>query len=175
MATTPYSESLTSTEFTQRTMLNDLMQQRGLLIGVGVGVGLLLLFLLRREPDEKEAARRLVRDWRNVDDVDDARDVLYRLTGRVREIQPVDADEEAGQSLARPGRRRDECVGTGGDVRPREALGFGRAFGKSAAEPPADRGMKPVDLGVGAQHELTRRRDECGGHRVILASPFVGV
>src|SRR3981081_1630463 len=76
MATTPYSESLTSTEFTRRSMLNDLMQQRGLVIGVGLGAGLMLLFWLRREPDEKEAARRLVRDWRNVDDVDDARDLL---------------------------------------------------------------------------------------------------
>jgi hypothetical protein len=58
-------------------MLADVMQQKGMLIGVGAVVGLLLLIVMRRRsaPEEK-AARRLVRDWRKVDDVADARDLL---------------------------------------------------------------------------------------------------
>ncbi len=57
-------------------MLSDLMQQKGLLIGGGVALGLVLLLLRRRAAPEQKAARRLVRDWRKVDDADDARDVL---------------------------------------------------------------------------------------------------
>jgi len=57
-------------------MLSDVMQQKGLLIGVGVAFGLILLFLRRRPAPEAKAARRLVRNWRNVDDADDARDLL---------------------------------------------------------------------------------------------------
>jgi hypothetical protein len=76
MATMPESERLTSSEFTQQTMLSDLTQQRWL-IGAGVGLGVLLLVKMMRRPAEQEqAARRLVRDWRKVDDVGDARDLL---------------------------------------------------------------------------------------------------
>ncbi len=76
MATTPESERLTSSEFTQQTMWSDMTQQRWL-IAVGIGIGVLLLFnLMRRPPEQEQAARRLVRDWRKVDDVDDARDLL---------------------------------------------------------------------------------------------------
>ena len=76
MATTPDSERLTSSEFTEQTMWSDLTQQRWL-IGIGLGLGVLfVLRLLRREPEQEQAARRLVRDWRKVDDVGDARDLL---------------------------------------------------------------------------------------------------
>src|SRR5689334_19077377 len=75
MATTPYSERMTSGEFTQQTMLSDLMQQRWL-IGLGIGFGLFMLWRMRSTPEPERAARRLVRDWRHVDDVDDARDLL---------------------------------------------------------------------------------------------------
>ena len=37
------------------------------------------------------------------------------------------------------------------------------------------RGVEPVDLRAGSQHELARRRDECRRHRVILASPVARV
>ena len=69
------SDKVTSTEWTQQNMLSDLMQQKGLFIGLGVVV--LGFWLLRRKskPEEK-AARRLVRDWRNVDDATDVRDLL---------------------------------------------------------------------------------------------------
>jgi hypothetical protein len=83
MATTPTSSSysstssdkVTPTEWTQQNMLSDLMQQKGLFIGLGVVV--LGFWLLRRKskPEEK-AARRLVRDWRKVDDATDIRDLL---------------------------------------------------------------------------------------------------
>lgn len=69
------SDTFTPTEWTQQTMLSDLMQQKGLLIGLGVVVGAVLLFRPRSAPEEK-AARRLVRDIRKVDDADDVRSLL---------------------------------------------------------------------------------------------------
>jgi hypothetical protein len=58
-------------------MFSDVMQQKGLLIGAGVMVGLFVLFMMGRRPaPQEEAARRLVRDWRKVDDADDVRDLL---------------------------------------------------------------------------------------------------
>jgi hypothetical protein len=69
------SNGLSASEWTQHSMLSDLMQQKGLLIGIGMVIGLFLLLSRRSAPEEK-AARRLVRDWRNVDDPDDVRDLL---------------------------------------------------------------------------------------------------
>ena len=66
---------MTASEWTQQSMLSDLMQQKWLLIGLGAAVGLFMLVSRRSAPEEK-AARRLVRDWRHVDDPDDARDLL---------------------------------------------------------------------------------------------------
>jgi hypothetical protein len=57
-------------------MLGDLSQQKWLLIGAGCFVGAVVLWASRRKAPEEEAARRLVRDWRNVDDADDARELL---------------------------------------------------------------------------------------------------
>ena len=73
-STTP-SDTFTASELTQQTMLSDVMQQKGLLIGLGVVIGALLLFRRRSAPEEK-AARRLVRDIRRVDDADDVRNLL---------------------------------------------------------------------------------------------------
>jgi hypothetical protein len=73
-STTP-SDSFTASELTEQTMLSDVMQQKGLLIGLGVVIGALLLFRRRSAPEEK-AARRLVRDIRRVDDADDVRNLL---------------------------------------------------------------------------------------------------
>ena len=70
------SDQFTPTEWTQQTMLSDVLQQKGLLIGVGVVVGFLLLMLRRRSAPEEKAARRLVRDWCKVDDAADVRDLL---------------------------------------------------------------------------------------------------
>jgi hypothetical protein len=69
------SDSFTPSEWTQQSMLSDVMQQKGLLIGLGVVVGAFLLFRPRSAPEEK-AARRLVRDIRRVDDADDVRNLL---------------------------------------------------------------------------------------------------
>jgi hypothetical protein len=71
-----YSDQFTPTAWTQQTMLSDVMQQKGLLIGLSITVGLFLLFLRRRSAPEERAARRLVRDWRKVDDAGDVRDLL---------------------------------------------------------------------------------------------------
>jgi hypothetical protein len=70
------TEQLTASELTQNTMFSDLTQQRGLLIGAGVALAALFLFSRRQRPPEAQAARRLVRDWRKVDDAEDARDLL---------------------------------------------------------------------------------------------------
>jgi hypothetical protein len=80
------SNGLTASEWTQQSMLSDLMQQKGLLIGLGVVVGLFLLLSRRSAPEEK-AARRLVRDWRHVDDPDDARELLGQHVPTI--IRPV--------------------------------------------------------------------------------------
>ena len=56
-------------------MFSDLLQQKGLLIGIGVAIGLFWLLRSRSKPEEK-AARNLVREWRHVDDVSDVRDLL---------------------------------------------------------------------------------------------------
>jgi len=71
----PGSEQLTASEWTQQNMFNDLMQQKWILIGAGCLVGAVWLWSRRSAPEE-QAARRLVRDWRHVDDADDARDLL---------------------------------------------------------------------------------------------------
>jgi hypothetical protein len=80
------SNGLTASEWTQQSMLSDLMQQKGLLIGLGVVVGLFVLLSRRSAPEEK-AARRLVRDWRHVDDADDARELLGQHVPTI--IRPV--------------------------------------------------------------------------------------
>jgi hypothetical protein len=41
-----------------------------------VALGLFVLLLRRRSAPEEQAARRLVRDWRKVDDAADVRDLL---------------------------------------------------------------------------------------------------
>ena len=69
------SDNFTPSEWTQQTMLSDVMQQKGLLIGLGVVIGAFFLFRPRSAPEEK-AARRLVRDIRHVDDADDVRNLL---------------------------------------------------------------------------------------------------
>jgi hypothetical protein len=69
------SDTYTPSQWTQQNMFSDLLQQKGLLIGLGVMVVGFLFFRSRSRPEEK-AARRLVRDFRRVDDADDARDLL---------------------------------------------------------------------------------------------------
>ena len=69
------NEQFTPTEWTQQNMLGDLMQQKGLLIGLGMLIAAVLFLRSRGRPEQK-AARRLVRDWRHVDDPDDARELL---------------------------------------------------------------------------------------------------
>jgi hypothetical protein len=67
---------MSASELTQNTMLADLAQQRTLLIGVGLTLAAFWFFVSRRQPEQEVAARRLVRDWRKVDDIGDARDLL---------------------------------------------------------------------------------------------------
>jgi hypothetical protein len=74
-STSTEPDQFTASEWTQRNMLSDLMQQKWLLVGAGCFIGALWLFSRRKAPQEK-AARRLVRDWRHVDDAGDVRDLL---------------------------------------------------------------------------------------------------
>ena len=69
------SEPYTSSEWTRQNMLQDLMQQKWFLVGAGSLIAALWLFS-RRSSSEQQAARRLVRDWRNVDDAGDVRGLL---------------------------------------------------------------------------------------------------
>ena len=70
------SDSFSASEWTQQSMVSDLLQQKPLLIGMAALVGAILFFRARAPKPEEKAARRLVRDWRKVDDPDDARDLL---------------------------------------------------------------------------------------------------
>jgi hypothetical protein len=70
------SDQYTASEWTQQSMLGDMAQQKWLLIGVASLAGAVVLWATRRKAPEEVAARRLVRDWRNVDDAEDARDLL---------------------------------------------------------------------------------------------------
>jgi hypothetical protein len=74
-STSTSTDGYTASEWTQQSMFGDLLQQKGLLIGIGCALGLFLLLRNRSKPDEK-AARNLVREWRHVDDVTDVRDLL---------------------------------------------------------------------------------------------------
>jgi len=56
-------------------MMGDLMQQKWLVVGLGCAAGAVWLWSRRKAPEE-QAARRLVRDWRHVDDAEDVRDLL---------------------------------------------------------------------------------------------------
>ena len=68
-------QGYSASEWTQQGMLGDVMQQKWLWVGVG-GFLVAVWFLSRRRAPEEQAARRLVRDWRHVDDPDDLRDLL---------------------------------------------------------------------------------------------------
>lgn len=68
-------QGYSASEWTQQSMFGDLMQQKWLWLGVG-GVVVAVWLLARRSAPEEQAARRLVRDWRHVDDPDDVRDLL---------------------------------------------------------------------------------------------------
>jgi hypothetical protein len=69
-------ETVSPSELTQKTMLSDLKQQPMVWAGGALAVVALLLWWTRRQPSQQSAARHLVRDWRSVDDVDDARNLL---------------------------------------------------------------------------------------------------
>jgi hypothetical protein len=73
MSTT--SERFPATDWTQQTVLSEVMQQKSLLIGLGLAAAAFFAFSRRSAPQEK-AARRLVRDMRHVDDAGDVRDLL---------------------------------------------------------------------------------------------------
>ena len=74
-ATSSSTDNFSASDWTQHNMFSDLMQQKGLLIGLGVAAVVLFLLKSRSRPEEK-AARRLVRDVRRIDDVDDLRELL---------------------------------------------------------------------------------------------------
>ena len=99
-STTSSTEHLTASEWTQQNMLSDLMQQKWLLVGLGVAVGVVWLMSRRSAPEEK-AARHLVRDWRHVDDADDARDLLTDNVPTILRPALLTALEELERQVSR--------------------------------------------------------------------------
>jgi hypothetical protein len=79
---------------------------------------------------------------RDVHDTRPGRDVE---TAVVVAVQPVDRDEKGGERLSRSGRRRDQRVGAGCDVRPTLGLRLSRALGEAAPEPLGHGRMEAVD------------------------------
>jgi hypothetical protein len=73
---TSSADRFSATDWSQPSLLSEVMQQKGLLIGLGFTVVAFLVLARRRSAPEERAARRLVRDWRRVDDVRDARNLL---------------------------------------------------------------------------------------------------
>ena len=82
---------------------------------------------------------------RHVHDAYRPLDVLAALGGAV---DGVDGHQEAGQGLARTGRRGDQGVGALGDEGPALLLGRGGAVGEPPGEPGGDGGMEPVEPGA---------------------------
>jgi hypothetical protein len=76
VSSTSSADRFPATDWSQPTLLSELMQQKGLLIGLGVALVAFFALARRRSAPEERAARRLVRDWRRVDDVRDVRDLL---------------------------------------------------------------------------------------------------
>jgi hypothetical protein len=91
-------------------MLSDLMQQKGLVIGVGVAIVALWLFATSRSKPEQKAARRLVRDWRRVDDIEDARDLLGENVPAIVRPAMLMALEEIERQVHRAFRRLEKEV-----------------------------------------------------------------
>jgi hypothetical protein len=84
---TASDEGVAMSDLAEPSPWASLTQQRPLMIGAGLA-GLALLFLwLRRSDPRDQAARRLVRDWGDVDDVDDARAVVGSNLPTI--LQPV--------------------------------------------------------------------------------------
>lgn len=70
------TDDFTASEWTQRSVLGDLLQQKGLLIGAGAAIAVFFLIRGRGSKPEEKAARNLVREWRHVDEPSDVRDLL---------------------------------------------------------------------------------------------------
>lgn len=110
MATTPSAESLTPSELTQRTWLADISQQGWLLIGAGLAMVALVMVWVRRPARQQQAARHLVRDWGNVDDVDDARDLLGSNLPAVLQPALLVALDEIQRQVERGFRRLERAI-----------------------------------------------------------------
>ena len=110
MATTNWTDSTTASEWTQQNMMSDLMQQKGLLIGAGVALGVTLLLLSRRKAPEEQAARRIVRVCRHVDDAEDARDLLGEHVPTILRPALLSALEEIEEQVHHAFRRLEREI-----------------------------------------------------------------
>jgi|SRR5690242_616639 len=105
------TDSYTASQWTQQSMVGDLSQQKWLIVGAACFVGALLLWSTRRKAPEEQAARRLVRDWRHVDDVDDARDLLGSNVPTIFKPVLLIALEEIEHQVHRWLRRAEKEIG----------------------------------------------------------------
>ena len=104
------SDSYTASEWTQQTVLGDLTSQKWVWLGAACFVGAFWLWSSRRKAPEEQAARRLVRDWRHVDDVDDARDLLGSNVPTILKPVLVTALEEIEEQVHQLFRRAEREI-----------------------------------------------------------------
>ena len=109
-------------------------------------------------------------------DVDDAGEPVDRLAALVGAVEAVDADEEAGERLARAGGRGDQRVA----ARRRSwgqpsRLRRGRALGEAAPEPLGDGGVEAAQRrvqGLAAVELGGEQREGQRGHSFIVADGY---
>ena len=109
-STSGSSDTFTPSEWTQQNMLSDLMQQKGLLIGIGAVVLAVLFFRGRSSDSQEQAARHLVRDWRRVDDTEGARDLVGEYLPTVLRPAMLIALEEIERQVQRGFQRLERQI-----------------------------------------------------------------
>lgn len=108
-STSSSSDRFTASEWTQQTMLSDLMHQKWLIVGAGACIGLLWLMSRRSRPEQK-AARRLVRDWRRVEDPEDVRDLIGENIPTIMRPALLSAVEEIERQVHRAFRQLERDI-----------------------------------------------------------------
>jgi hypothetical protein len=91
-------------------MLSDVLQQKGLLIGLGVMIVAVWFIRSRASRPEEKAARRLVRDWRKIDDAEDVRDLLGENLPTIVRPALLMALEEIERQVQRSFRKLEKSI-----------------------------------------------------------------
>ena len=108
-------------------------------------------------------------------DVDHAGEPVDGLAALVGAVEPVDADHEPGERLARARGRGDQGVAPGLDVGPPLGLRGGRALGEATPEPLGDGGVEAAQRrvqGLAAVELGGEQREGQRGHSFIVADGY---